>query len=265
MLAALLPLLFPFAARAATTGVPDEAWPRVEALGKELARERQGRLLLAETVSVPRLATRNAAQAVSYQRRPAAVVFDFDRLAGEAQWDAELSYARALALASQRLSVELAESDEKAWADTLEWALEKAQDDQAFGERFKAAVRAQAADPGAAVVGEVDRAARYAARLLESVDSFCAAVEAGRPWSDNAVTLTALSDFVERYGPGYEALSVSDASPYARAGERRYPASLYLAARDLEPSGSLAPVREALGPLETRTLPDLRRRLERLR
>ncbi len=258
-------LLACLGARAAeTSGLPDAAVRRVAALEREISKERFGRVLLAETAGVPRRAVEGAS-VVAYRGAPPAVVFDLDRLASESEWDLELAYARALSYAAQGLSVELVESDEKAWADALAWAVEKAREDAAFSAKLRGALRARAADPEAPSVGELDRLSRYGARLLESVDSFCLAVESGRPWNKEAVSMTALSDFIDRYGPGYEAIAFQKGSPYARAGERRYPAALYEAALALKPGGGLAPIREALGPLETETLPELRRALERLK
>lgn len=264
--------LLAFIAAASTWELPLEAKARIAKLESGFSSVREGRRLLAETDGVRRLGVDDErALLVSYRRPEAAVVFNLARLSGETQWDYELSLARALSHAAQRIAFELPEGEVKALADELAFAVEKAAQDKVFAERFAAALKRQGElAKGERALGfamkkpeaELEAAAYYGAQLLDSADAFERAVEASRGWPP--VSFSTLSDFIERYGPEYRDVALSDQGEYARAGDRRYPGALYRAAVSLKELGGIAPVREALGPLESRTLPELRLALSKL-
>jgi hypothetical protein len=273
--AVLLSLALPSAVHGlVTSGLSNDQIVAIALREQPFSRERRGRKLLAECSHVPRLAGKTREAAVEFSREAVALIFDPEKLSNAGEWEFELELARAASLAGQGLPFPLVEGEEKSVAEEITYALEKAGDDKKFAEKFRAALSAgkKAVDaerrlglPAVRPRGAVEGTGYFAARLEDSVDGFVRAVESAALTDPDTVRFTALADFVEQYGPEYQDVALADGASFARAGQKRYSAALYRAARLVSASGGTAGVREALGPLETQTLPELRRRLEKFR
>jgi len=245
---------------------------RLETASAALQETLLGRRLLAETAELARRESDDAAgeALVSFVRDPQPVlVLGPRRLKAVSDEELELALARELARAAADLPLVLPEGDMSAYQAELEYAVERSARSADFSRRLHAAyqlaVRREGdarADPERVAArlpsGEFERAGYFLRLFARDPDEFYWAVEHGLPRAPDAVRLSELEDFMERYGPDFSAARTDPAGRYVRIGGRRYPPALFRAARRLVESGELARIREALGPFDSAGADELR-------
>lgn len=221
---------------------------QVAGLEESMSQSRTARRLLAQTGHIRRydVALAVPGAVFRYDRVRGLLAVDARRLRTLDPWQAELALTRELARADIGLPIELKEMEMAAYQAVLEFVLERASD-EAFRRRLVEAIRSAGRRPRPPL-DELGRIAYFLALFREDPGLFYKSVEDSLEWTDQAVGLSELEDFLEKHeGVAFGA----DDAPYVRLGGRRYRSALVLAAGLVRPLGGRARLREALGSFDS--------------
>lgn len=221
---------------------------RMADLEGAMAQSPRARRLLAQTGHVSRrqVSLSGAGAVFRYDRGGLFLAVDSRRLDRLEPWQAELALARELARADLGLPIELKETEMAAYQAVLAFALERAEE-AVFRKRLVEAVgsaRGRSSPP----LDELGRIAYFLVLFRQDPALFYKSVENSLEWTDQAVGLTELEDFLEKHE---DVAFKVDGAPYVRLGGRRYRSALVFAAGLMRPLGGRARLREALGPFDS--------------
>lgn len=246
-------------ARAAAAPAPPPDASRLEA---RLSASATARRLLVAAGSAPRRETHGSGLPLAVDERGGErpeIVVDLERLPDLPPGEAEAEYARALARAAIAAPIPLVEAEQACRQDAAQVLVETAAEDAELSRALRAAELAPA--PGAL---ELARSARFLAAFEKDPAAAWAAVETAGPPRE-AARLSELEDLYALHAAEIRSRKEPPEGPYARLGDKRYPAALVRAAWRLRAPGTLEAARESLGAFDTVGVAPLRAAIARWR